>query len=84
MKQFNPFPPANCQYGAPMGRRGDNPANLRPVRASATRIYLRCATCGHSAPEVEFVADLHGRPFIDYYCPKCAQTLRALEGVTHA
>jgi len=28
MKQFNPFPDCNCFYGAPMGRRSDNPANL--------------------------------------------------------
>lgn len=32
MKQFDPFPPVNCQYGAPMGRHGDNPANLIGVK----------------------------------------------------
>jgi len=32
MKQFNPFPPVTCQYGAPMGRHGDNPANLQGVK----------------------------------------------------
>jgi len=32
MKQFNPFPDVNCQRGAPMGRRGDNPANLAGVK----------------------------------------------------
>ena len=29
MKQFNPFHDVSCQYGAPMGRRNDNPANLQ-------------------------------------------------------
>lgn len=28
-KQFNPFPKMSGAYGAPMGRRSDNPANLR-------------------------------------------------------
>ena len=32
MKQFNPFPEVSSRYGAPMGRRGDNPANLEGVR----------------------------------------------------
>lgn len=32
MKQFNPFPEVSCQYGAPMGRRGDNPSNLQDVK----------------------------------------------------
>lgn len=32
MKQFNPFPSVHCQYGAPMGRRSDNPANLMGLR----------------------------------------------------
>lgn len=31
-KQFNPFPPVSGKYGAPMGRHGDNPANLIGVR----------------------------------------------------
>lgn len=29
--QFNPFPNVSSHYGAPMGRRGDNPANLQGV-----------------------------------------------------
>lgn len=29
MKQFNPFPEVGYTYGSPMGRRGDNPANLQ-------------------------------------------------------
>lgn len=37
MKQFNPFPEVNSQYGAPMGRCGDNPANL----AHAKRLHAR-------------------------------------------
>jgi len=32
MKQFNPFPDVNCRYGAPMGRRSDNSANLQHVK----------------------------------------------------
>lgn len=32
MKQFNPFSEISCNYGAPMGRRGDNPANLQGVK----------------------------------------------------
>ena len=32
MKQFNPFPEVSCQYGAPMGRSGDNPSNLIGVK----------------------------------------------------
>ena len=32
MKQFDPFPPVNCQYGAPMGRHGDNPASLQDCK----------------------------------------------------
>ena len=36
-KQFNPFPETNSQYGAPMGRRGDNPANLQDI----TRLHAR-------------------------------------------
>lgn len=31
-KQFNPFPEVSGQYGAPMGRIGDNPANLQDVK----------------------------------------------------
>lgn len=31
-KQFNPFPAVSCTYGAPMGRHGDNPENLRHLR----------------------------------------------------
>lgn len=31
-KQFNPFPEVSGRYGAPMGRRGDNPANLQGVK----------------------------------------------------
>lgn len=31
-KQFNPFFDLSCQYGSPMGRRGDNPENLRGMR----------------------------------------------------
>lgn len=32
VKQFNPFPNVSCRYGSPMGRHGDNPANLIGVR----------------------------------------------------
>ena len=32
MKQFNPFPEVSARYGAPMGRRGDNPSNLQDVK----------------------------------------------------
>lgn len=31
-KQFKPFAPVSCRYGAPMGRCGDNPANLIGVK----------------------------------------------------
>lgn len=31
-KQFNPFPEVSSRYGSPMGRRGDNPANLQGVK----------------------------------------------------
>jgi hypothetical protein len=31
-KQFNPFPEVSAIYGAPMGRHGDNPANLQGVK----------------------------------------------------
>jgi hypothetical protein len=31
-KQFNPFPEVSSRYGAPMGRHGDNPANLQGVK----------------------------------------------------
>lgn len=31
-KQFNPFPDVPGAYGAPMGRCGDNPANLQDVK----------------------------------------------------
>ena len=37
MKQFDPFPEVSSTYGAPMGRRGDNPANLRGHRLHARR-----------------------------------------------
>ena len=37
MKQFNPFPKVNCTYGSPMGRSGDNPANLIGIK----RLYAR-------------------------------------------
>jgi len=37
MKQFNPFPEVSSRYGAPMGRRGDNPANLQ----NAKRLHAR-------------------------------------------
>ena len=30
-KQFNPFAKTASHYGAPMGRRGDNPANLQDL-----------------------------------------------------
>ena len=32
MKQFDPFPKLSCTYGAPMGRHGDNPANLQDLK----------------------------------------------------
>jgi len=32
MKQFNPFYEVGGAYGSPMGRRGDNPANLQGVK----------------------------------------------------
>ena len=32
MKQYNPFPEVSSRYGAPMGRHGDNPANLQGVK----------------------------------------------------
>ena len=38
MKQFNPFPAVSSRYGAPMGRHGDNPANLQDLPA-----YKLCA-----------------------------------------
>ena len=31
-KQFDPFPPVSGKYGAPMGRHGDNPANLQDMK----------------------------------------------------
>lgn len=31
-KQFNPFPDVSSRYGSPMGRRGDNPANLQDLK----------------------------------------------------
>ena len=37
MKQFNPFPDVSCKYGAPMGRRSDNPANLQDVKRLCAR-----------------------------------------------
>ena len=40
-KQFNPFPPVSSKYGAPMGRRGDNPANLQGLK----RLHCRNAGC---------------------------------------
>ena len=33
MAQFNPFPEVSGKYGAPMGRHGDNPANLQDLPA---------------------------------------------------
>jgi len=36
-KQFDPFPPVSGRYGAPMGRQGDNPANLQ----DAPRLHAR-------------------------------------------
>ena len=35
--QFNPFFKVSSRYGAPMGRRGDNPANL----AGVNRLHAR-------------------------------------------
>ena len=32
MKQYNPFPEVSSRYGSPMGRTGDNPANLQGMR----------------------------------------------------
>jgi hypothetical protein len=37
MKQYNPFPDVTSRYGAPMGRHGDNPANLQDIK----RLYAR-------------------------------------------
>jgi hypothetical protein len=31
-KQFNPFPDVSSRYGAPMGRHGDNAANLQGLK----------------------------------------------------
>lgn len=31
-RQFDPFPDVSSRYGSPMGRRGDNPANLQGLR----------------------------------------------------
>lgn len=32
---------------------------------------LRCAGCGRWYGMRSMVADLDGRPFVDYYCPGC-------------
>lgn len=32
MKQFDPFPDVSSRYGSPMGRHGDNPANLQGMK----------------------------------------------------
>ena len=37
MRQFNPFPEVSSKYGAPMGRRSDNPANLQDVKRLCAR-----------------------------------------------
>ena len=37
MKQFTPFTKVSGKYGAPMGRNGDNPANL----IAAPRLHAR-------------------------------------------
>ena len=42
-KQFDPFPPLSTRYGAPMGRRGDNPANLEGLK----RLHARRQGGGH-------------------------------------
>ncbi len=36
-KQFNPFPDVSSRYGSPMGRRGDNPANLQGIKRLCAR-----------------------------------------------
>ena len=37
MARFNPFPPVDCSYGAPMGRTGDAPGNF----VDAPKLYAR-------------------------------------------
>ena len=37
MKQFNPFPEVSSVRGAPMGRHGDNPANLQDCKRLRAR-----------------------------------------------
>lgn len=37
MARFNPFKQVNCQYGAPMGRHGDAPAQYDGV----SKLYAR-------------------------------------------
>ena len=36
-KQFDPFPHVSGKHGAPMGRHGDNPANLQDVKRLCAR-----------------------------------------------
>ena len=49
---------------------------LVKVKANALRIRLCCVKCGAVKPEVDFMADLDGAPFKDYYCPVCAQLIQ--------
>jgi len=47
--------------------------NLVPVTPPREGQRLLCCRCNHWAPIANMLADLNGKPFIDYYCKTCAE-----------
>ena len=47
--------------------------NLQPVKQQEGYL-IRCVRCNVWSRDL--VADLDGRPFLDYYCPQCVNEVR--------
>jgi hypothetical protein len=44
---------------------------LAPVQQSNPPIKLQCVKCGKMVDADKLLADLDGKPFVDYYCKEC-------------
>ena len=46
--------------------------NLQPINPPAPAFTCHCVACGGRVLSTDALADLDGRPFVDYYCRACA------------
>lgn len=65
--------------GGPNLRTANGTEEVRDMRLEKVRLdrwearfSVLCIKCGNWTPAWDAFADLEGKPFEDYYCPKCA------------